>query len=156
MNCERMKESLLDVATGRPVSAEVEEHLRECAECHKETDELRATLAVMDEWPEVEPSPYFDARLQARLREEKARAEQGWWAWLRRPVLAGAFVLLVAVGVGLFQRSQPGVPQTQVAQQQVRAATPTLAADLQTLDRNEDLYANFDVLDTSDDAAQVQ
>ena len=36
----------------------------------------------------AEPSPYFDVRLQARLREEMAKPQAGWLHWFRRPVLA--------------------------------------------------------------------
>jgi len=47
-------------------------------------------MALLDEWQAPEPSPVFDTRLQARLREEQSRQPASWWAWIRRPALAGA------------------------------------------------------------------
>ena len=63
---------------------------------------MRATMALLDEWQAPEPSPYFDMRLQARLREEMAKPQAGWLQWFRRPVLAAALTVLMGVGVGLF------------------------------------------------------
>jgi anti-sigma factor RsiW len=150
MKCERVREGLLDVATGVAAPPEVEEHLRGCEDCRRRAGELRATMTVLGEWPEVEPSPYFDARLRARVREQAAAA-QGWWAWVRRPALAAVFVLLIAAGVGLFQRTQPqpesGIAAVQAPAAAVTAKIGTAVSDLQALDRNEDLYANFDLLD---------
>src|SRR5207302_695294 len=50
----------------------------------------------------AEPSPYFDVRLQARLREEMAKPQAGWLHWFRRPVLAAALTVIMGVGIGLF------------------------------------------------------
>jgi len=63
---------------------------------------FRQTMALLDEWKAPEPSPYFDVRLQARLREEMAKPQAGWLSWFRRPVLAAALTVLLGVGVGLF------------------------------------------------------
>lgn len=149
MKCERVEEGLLDVAAGLAAKPEVEEHLRGCEACRRRAEELRSTMALLGEWREVEPSPYFDARLRARVREQQAAAP-GFWAWLRKPALAAVFVLLIAAGVGLFQRSEPVPDRNVVAMQgQGKPATRigTAVSDLQSLERNEDLYANFDLLD---------
>ena len=70
--------------------------------CAGKLEEFRKTMALLDEWQAPEPSPYFDVRLQARLREEMAKPQAGWLAWFRRPVLAAALTVLMAIGVGLF------------------------------------------------------
>ena len=73
---------------------------------------MRATMALMDEWQAPEPSPYFDVRLQARLREEMAKPAAGWLQWFRRPVLAAALTVMMGVGVGLFvTKRHPPVEQ---------------------------------------------
>lgn len=148
MKCEQVREGLLDVVTGAAARPEVEQHVRECAACRVKAEELRGTMALLGEWRDVDPSPYFDTRLQARRR---AQAAPGWWAWLRKPALASVFVLLIAAGVGLFQRTQPipaeNVSQAAGAQNVTLKKVGTAVSDLQALDRNEDLYANFDVLD---------
>lgn len=151
MNCEQVREHLLKLGAA-PASAPipaVEEHLHECPRCAAELAGLRQTMALLDEWTAPEPSPYFDARLGARLREE-AQRPVSWWAWLRRPALAAALVLLVAAGISLFQGGtplKPPVPEHPHTAQVVNAQPGTAVGDLQALEKDQDLYANFDMLD---------
>ena len=147
MNCERFRDQMLDALQGT-TPAELEEHARACGACAQKLAALKQTAALLEEWPAPEVSPYFDSRLRARLREQ-ATAPVGWWAWLRKPVLAAALTLGMAVGVGLLI---PGAPEpvTQSPVQthpQVKAHPGSAVADLQTLDQNQDLYATFDLLD---------
>ena len=110
-------------------------------------------MALMDEWTAPEPSTYFDQRLQARLREEKEKASTGWFAWLRKPALALTFAVVLAAGIALL-RLGPGNGRQTIA----TVHNTSAVADLQSLDKNEDLYANFDLLDDvpSPDAAAQQ
>jgi len=142
MDCKMALEHLLEHAEGKSTPAS--EHVRSCASCAKEAESLRATLALMDEWTAPEPSPYFDQRLQARLREEREKAPAGLFAWLRKPALAAAFAVVMAAGIALVRLAPEGTGSGP----KVAAVRSTSAvADLQSLDRNEDLYANFDLLD---------
>ena len=148
MNCERFRDQMLDALQGT-APAELEEHARACGACDQELKALRQTSALLEEWPAPEVSPYFDTRLRARLREQAA-APVGWWAWLRKPALAATFAIFLAVGVGLLDLSKPQteVPQSTVAvSPQPKAHRGTAVADLQTLDQDQELYANFDLLD---------
>ena len=108
-------------------------------------------MALLDEWKAPEPSPYFDVRLQARLREEMAKPQAGWATWFRRPVLASALTVLIGIGVGLFftqgQRNLQSREIIVVADSQVQAEPGTAVSDLQTLEKNHDLYSDFDLLD---------
>ncbi|HEY1253157.1 MAG TPA: hypothetical protein VGF01_00095, partial [Terracidiphilus sp.] len=52
---EKLAELLLD-AENAPV--EVLDHLEECESCRGVLEELRATMAVLDEWEAPEPNPY--------------------------------------------------------------------------------------------------
>ena len=148
MNCERFRDQMLDAFQGR-ASAELEDHVRACSACAQEFAALQKTSALLEEWPAPEVSPYFDSRLRARLREQAA-VPAGWWEWLRKPALAAAFALLMVVGVGLLvpKTSQPPLAQgPSQTSQQVKVDTSSAVTDLQTLDQNQDLYANFDLLD---------
>jgi len=152
MNCNGLREFLPDLASGsRPVSAETERHLRECPECSNSFESLRQTMALLDEWQVPEPSPYFDVRLRARVREEVARPASGWQAWLRKPALSFAMAVLLIAGVGLFRtgHSLNDSPNALMSWDTNITAEPgTAVGDLQSLDKNnEDLYANFDILD---------
>jgi anti-sigma factor RsiW len=157
MKCDEVRGGLPDLAAGlvEPSDA-MREHLQACAPCAAQLQEFRQTMALMDEWEAPEPSPYFDTRLQARLREEKAAEAargRGWLAWLPRTALATAAVLALAAGVGMWQYGTHTKPVTGV-QQAAQNTTPpergTAVGDLQTLDSDNDLYADFDVLDDID------
>ena len=149
MKCEDIREQLLDLAGAQP-TAEQKQHLDSCPPCAAKLAELRQTMSLLDEWKAPEPSTYFDSRLRARLRAE-AEAPRGFFAWLKapsvlRPLAAAALTLGVAVSVGLFNRSTPtqSQPQQYAA---VKAPEGSAVSDLQTLDKNEDVLANFDLLD---------
>ena len=100
MKCNEIRELMPDLAAGLiAATPEMKAHLDSCAECAGKLEELRQTMALLDEWQAPEPSPYFDMRLQARLREEAARQPAGWLHWLRRPALAVSLALFMVVGV---------------------------------------------------------
>jgi hypothetical protein len=150
MKCNEILELMPDLAAGVDVSTlEVDQHLGSCAGCTAKLNEFRQTMALLDEWQSPEPSPYFDTRLQARLREEMARQPAGWWQWIRRPAMAGALALVVAVGITVIERGG-GSGHTTIADKDpiTVVATPgTAVGDLSALDKNDDVYANFDELD---------
>lgn len=103
MKCDEVRETMPDLATGSMEPSEaMQEHLQKCATCATQLQEFRQTMALLDEWEAPEPSPYFDTRLQARLRGERRRKRHGdvggwrgclvrlwrWrrhWLWLRVP-----------------------------------------------------------------------
>ena len=156
MKCEEIQERMPELAAGfGEPTADEGKHFESCALCTRQLNAMRETMAVLDEWQVPEPSPYFDVRLQARLREEMAKPQAGWLQWFRRPVLAAALTVLMGVGVGLF------VAQRQRVDQPVNIATidgvgsdgtgpGTAVSDLQALDKNHDLYSDFELLDDLD------
>jgi len=149
MNCKEIRERMPDLAAGfTQPTADEEKHFATCEACAEQLKAMRATMALLDEWQTPEPSPYFDVRLQARLREEMAKQPAGWLQWFRRPVLAAALTVLMGVGVGLlFTRSSYDPGQNPVAE----VAEPgTAVGDLQALDKNHDLYSDFELLDDLD------
>ena len=146
MKCDAIKELMLDVAAGAgEATPAMNEHLRGCSACTTKLAEMQKTMALLDQWQAPEPSAYFDTRLAARLREERAKPERAaWLSWFRAPVLAGALalVLMMAGGIRWFTGTTPAAPIAQTP-----APPGTAVGDLQALDRNDDLYANFDLLD---------
>jgi hypothetical protein len=152
MNCEEIREMMPDLASGlMGMTPEIGGHLAGCGACAGKMEEFRQTMALLDEWRAPEPSPYFDVRLQARLREELARPQAGWMAWFRRPALAAALTVLMAIGVGLFLSKSDGIyPPNEIAVNDAptQSAEPgTAVSDLQALEKNHDLYSDFDLLD---------
>ena len=137
-----------DVAAGfSEPTADESNHLASCNPCAEQLKAMRSTMALLDEWQAPEPSPYFDVRLQARLREEMAKPQVGWLHWFRRPVLAAALTVVLGVGTGIFFTRGSGVhdPGKPIAE-----GPGTAVSDLQTLEKNNDMYANFELLDDLD------
>jgi anti-sigma factor RsiW len=158
MNCNDVHDKMADVLFENMdgVAAEVHTHLASCEGCRQELAELRATIALMDEWKAPTPNPYFLTRLNARLAEERATEPvgvvRGWYEKLRarmlygsqvgmRPVAAMALTVMVLVGGGAYL----GVNElkTPAAQPVVQAA---VVDDLQTLDTNAQLLDQLESL----------
>lgn len=151
MKCHEIQDLIPDLAAGvGAVAPEVKQHLQTCAGCAGKLEEFRRTMALLDQWRVPEPSPYFDVRLQARMREEAAKAPAGWWQWLRRPAMAMALTVLLAAGVSLFQGhlAHQNTETAAVASPWSESIEPgTAVGDLLQLDKNHDLYSDFDLLD---------
>jgi len=147
MKCDAICELMPDLAVGLDaVTPEVNKHLESCAGCAGKLNEFRQTMALLDEWQVPEPSPYFDVRLRARLREEAARQPAGWWQWIRKPALAVSLAVLMVMSITLFRTDAgrnpaPDGPRAMVAE------PGTAVGDLQALDRNNELYSDFEILD---------
>jgi hypothetical protein len=150
MKCDEIRERMPEVAAGfGQTTADESKHLESCGTCAEELKAMRATMALLDEWQAPEPSPYFDTRLQARLREEIAKPQAGWLHWFRRPVLAAALTVLLGVGVGLFVTRGSGVYKH--AEEASMTEPPgTAVSDLQALDKNHEMYSDFELLDDLD------
>ncbi|HKS72869.1 MAG TPA: hypothetical protein VJQ82_06695 [Terriglobales bacterium] len=144
MKCDEIRELMPDLAAGLDApTAETKEHLRTCGECARTLEEFRQTMALLDQWEAPEPSPYFDTRLQARLREEMAKQPSGFMQWFRKPVLAISFAVVMIASVTVLRLNSPDRPKTMVT----NVEPGTAVGDLQALDKNHDLYSDFDVLD---------
>jgi hypothetical protein len=144
MKCQEIRECMPDLAAGLEIaSPEMDSHIRTCAQCAEELNDFRQTMALLDEWSVPEPSPYFDTRLNARLREEMAKPAPGWLHWFRRPALALSLALVMTVGITVFHNGDSNVTHQPLAQ----VEPGTAVGDLQALDKNNELYSDFDVLD---------
>jgi len=155
MMCEKLRADFMEavLSGSEAASPQLREHLRSCAACARELDSFQHTMAVLEEWQAPEPAPYFSSRLRVRMREAEAVRSAGWLAWLRRPLVATAAAVLVAAGAGLLEmgrvnqdhstlatNDQPGVVR-------VNGTPGTAVGDLQYLDKNADLFSEFDALD---------
>ncbi len=150
MNCRQVESHLLDLAAGQPAGAELEQHLAACSGCAAHLRELRQTMALLDEWTAPEDtSPYFYTRLRARVREEAA-SPASWLAWLRKPALAFSLASLMVASIALVRggRDLNRTPAAHVAR--VADGPGSAVGDLQYLDKNHELLADFDMLDDLD------
>jgi anti-sigma factor RsiW len=153
MKCEQLRQEFMEaVLSGmQTVSPETQEHIRTCAACAGELASLQHTMSLLDEWQAPEPSPYFMTRLQACVREESLAPKRTWLAWLHRPALAATAAILIAVGVGLLELKPFDTDSNTLATNGKgavsKSAPGTAVNDLQYLDKNADLFADFDALD---------
>jgi anti-sigma factor RsiW len=137
--------ALLDGALPAGRRAEVERHLAACAGCRAEREKLAGAVALLGALPPPPgPSPFFTARLAARLAAEAAPrpgplAWLGAWRW-RLAVPATALAAAAAMTV--------------VAVRQQRAEEAALAANLELLEDYE-VVASLGVVETAEDAAVV-
>lgn len=161
-DCKTCRTHLADLllnesyVTSRP---ELAAHLADCTACRVELQELQSTYALLDSWSAPDPSPYFDVKLHARLREVQAEAPEGLWERIRaflmfstgrslRPAMVGALALVLVVGGGgtladLYQRSATANP-------------PSAAVnDLKILDTNAQALQQMDQLLDSGDAGSA-
>jgi hypothetical protein len=156
-NCAGMESKLADMLLDPAAApAKVRAHVEQCESCRKELAQLQATMALMDAWESPEPSPYFLSRLDARMREERQAAPEGWFARLRdrltfgpsmhvRPLAAMAMAVVLLVGGGAYL----GINDMDTS-----ATPPGQAAvvhDLQTLDNNAQLLDQMEAMSTAPD-----
>ena len=161
MKCRELEQNAiayLDAKLPLPERGAVEEHLAACAACRERVQGFAGVMGMLGEWRGVEPSPFFQTRLAARLKEEPA--SQSWWArlWqeaparpIARPAFASALALALAVGAVLIEYA-PGPPDGEdlggAPEVTVIAASPDeppLYQDLPLLEDYEVLQ-NFEVL----------
>jgi len=155
MICRITKENLENLLLDREsVPLEVRKHVEDCPDCKQELAALDATMHALDAWEAPEPSPFFEARMAARLRSEREAAPAGFFERLRarvmygsnmhlRPVAVGALALLLLIGGGTYagfmnNTSQPVPPSATVR-------------DLQSLDENSQVFQQLNTLDQQDD-----
>jgi|HubBroStandDraft_6_1064221.scaffolds.fasta_scaffold518928_2 hypothetical protein len=154
MICRITKANFTNLLLDRElVPAEVRKHVEQCAECKQELAALEATMQALDVWDAPEPSPFFNARMAARLRSEREAQPAGFFERLRsrllystnmhlRPVAAGALALLLLIGGGTYagfvSTNQPASPSAAVR-------------DLQSLDENSQVFQQLNTLDQQDD-----
>lgn len=145
MNCNEVRENMIDVLAGGLAAPEVMEHFRQCNVCATELESMRKTMSLLDEWEVPEPSPYFLTRLNAHVREERGKAPaSGLLAWMRRPALAVSLAAAMVAGSAVYTVLHQGPDSGGMVDP---APQGTAVADVEVLDRNHEVLVNTDLLD---------
>jgi anti-sigma factor RsiW len=150
MKCEKASEELISYLDGKldqSERSEVQEHLAGCAACRARAEEFRGVWSVMDEFPAIEPSFEFDARVRQGVAEEPRRSWSAWFVPQAR--LALAAVLLIALTVWVAKRpasnpSSPPLPGAAAANEQ----------DFNAI-RNLGVLENYDVVTKMDALSEL-
>jgi anti-sigma factor RsiW len=159
-NCTGMESKLADMLLDpAAVSAKVHAHVAECEACKSELEELKATMGLLDAWEVPEPNPFFMAKMQARMKQERESAPASWLsrklASLKagftygshphaRPLAAMALTVMLLIGGGAYLDleiwNQPQHPGPDAA----------VVHDLQTLDNNQQVLDQMETLTSTD------
>ena len=160
MDCKEFQNELPDLLltpNSTPSVAAVA-HLKSCPPCTEEYVSFQQTFGLLDTWAPVEPTPFFDGKLNARIREVQSAPAMSWFERIQarllfntgrhfRPAMAGALSLALLLGVG-------GGSYLSLNQQNRAVPVEASAAinDLQILDRNDQAYKQMDELQQDDDS----
>ncbi|SRR5579871_41409 len=152
MNCSQIETLMLDYAAGRLAPgdrASAEGHFAVCEGCRRRAEGFRAVSAVLEDWETPEISPWFNARLRARIAEEES-FEWNWkraFAWLAQPAAVAAFAAVVAVGSLAVWTSRPDVNVVAPKQAISNPARPNPKVDeLMPVVEDFDMLADFEVI----------
>ncbi len=115
MTCNEI-ESRLPAYLERLLSLEdketLEGHLASCAQCSRACEALRKAQEIVQNLPEVEPPPFFEQRIMARVREEAAQ-KQGilrklfYPLYIKVPLQAFATLLVAVMAFSIYRTVIP-------------------------------------------------
>jgi hypothetical protein len=113
MNCQKVKENLLEYQhdqLSQDLKREIAEHVGSCSSCGVQFRQFQQVEAELDRLAEIEPSPYFDQKLNAKL-DELVKPSAPWgsrlFLWLQdRYALSFVLLLLTTLGAWVGFRHQ--------------------------------------------------
>ena len=150
MNCVDTEKKLVGYLDGKLTMAErrqCEAHLATCTACRELAEGFRSVWGVLDELPAIAPSPAFDNRVRARVRQEPRRA--GFWSWIvpsPRMAFAATALLIASIWLSSVQPGRLAVTHAPAgAAIQSTEADFGMIKDLPVLE-DYDLLTSFDAL----------
>ena len=82
-------------------------HLANCTECARAAEEYRRLDSALDDWAVAEPSPWFDAKVRARVAANDQKKSVFWGFGRVRALAAGvAAVVLILTAVVVFNHQK--------------------------------------------------
>ena len=115
----------------------LESHLASCILCYRSLEDLKKAEHLVKGLEEVEPPPFFEQRIMARVREEAGR-KQGilrkffYPLYIKIPIQAMATVLIAVLAFYVYQKNEPEMkqrtpfprPLTESGKGRIKAETP--------------------------------
>jgi anti-sigma factor RsiW len=80
MKCKELETHAIAFLDGKLALSEraaVEAHLAACPACRERIQGFSSVMGLLGDWPAIQPSPFFQTRLAARLQAEPT--SQSWW-----------------------------------------------------------------------------
>jgi hypothetical protein len=118
MACERYSESITNLAAGDSnprLERELSLHAGECEVCYEAYQHAKEVFSVLDRSVETlvagEPSPYFSARLRARISDGRGfSTRRNSWVLVAAAALAAIFLIFILVSrLSLLTNLNPSV-----------------------------------------------
>jgi len=115
MKCHRIN-ILLPAYLDNEVTAEerktIEEHLNSCPGCQKALNDLTKTVELTRNLPKLEPPPFFEQRIMARIREESTPKRSFWKKifyplHIKVPIQVMATVVIAVLAFYLYSNGDP-------------------------------------------------
>ena len=170
MKCTELETNAIAYLDGKLSARQretMDRHLAACSACRKRVRGFSQVMGLLDGWEAIQPSPFFNTRLAARLEEEAASRgwrETLWRRWLPWPVPGSVFAVAMAIVVTLavvLVRYSPAPPVPGSSRQ--AAPTVAVAAGVDEVALYQDLplledwevLRNFEVLQELDNTRPV-
>jgi anti-sigma factor RsiW len=149
---------------------EVRTHLAACVACARVAEEYRRLDAALDDWTAAEPSPWFDARVRARVASGEANVPWFGFGKVRAvtAVVAAAVVILAAVvvfhhqqvvenhhSVVSQQQAEPNPPIAKPSEPTEALRQPLPADEQLKMDENLSLLEDYDVVSNFDALSEL-
>ena len=119
MTCNEIENRLtayLENLLHQKENKDIEEHLIACPSCSQALSDLKQTEKLVKGLADVEPPPFFEQRIMARVREE-AGQKQGFLQrffrplHIKAPIQVLATLLIAILGFYVFQKGDPEMKQ---------------------------------------------
>ena len=155
-------EHVISIIESRPFTAldqndlaEIRGHALVCASCRQAFEATQVSAALLQERAQeaFEPSPFFQTRVLAALRDRRGADEK--WAWSRLWRTAGGLASAMAATVATLAVLTFVVPGTQTPELQNASVANAYTAEAVVFDENgsaDDQLSDADVLATLYDA----
>ncbi len=137
MECENIKKKFsdyLDDLLSADERKHADEHLRSCPECSHALEELRKTVALTQGLEDVEPPPWLEQKVMAKVREGERRTEGLLQRLLfpvnsRFPVEILATIAIAVTALFVFRSVEPDLEKISQDQATVQGERDRVASD---------------------------
>jgi hypothetical protein len=97
MNCKEVKLNLVDYASGKLKSVEIEKHLKECESCKFEFQQIADVVSALNELNFDEPSEFYWSNFLGRVKRKIAERGSAK-VFALKPVLFAPSIAVIIIG----------------------------------------------------------
>ena len=106
MNCKKIQKHLsayVDGQVGKTLQSRIEAHLQTCDQCRAKVEQFRQTWEWLGEDIDIQPSPFFSAKIRRRIRKLEAFTETQpqWLCGLERFLIPATVAAGLVLGIFL-------------------------------------------------------